>query len=167
VPVAHPPCAGKRWRRATIGCVHPPSNCPWTRPATHSNGAWIQMFLLECRMNDEDRIIPAAALPGGGQIEQGRPGTGRPFTALVLLLQTRSVLLLANFLARTLASERGFHAFFLTRFEIKGVALNLLDDVFLLHLALESAQCVFEGFTLLQSNFRQTDTPPNPSGRTE
>jgi hypothetical protein len=32
-----------------------------------------------------------------------------------------------------------------------------------LHFALEAAQCVLEGFTLLKSNFRQTDTPPNPS----
>jgi hypothetical protein len=37
----------------------------------------------------------------------------------------------------------------------------------LLHFALEAAQSVFEGLALLQSNFRQTDTPPNPSGRTE
>jgi hypothetical protein len=36
-----------------------------------------------------------------------------------------------------------------------------------LHLALEAAQSVFQGFTFLQSNFRQTDTPPNSSGRTE
>ena len=104
-------------------------------------------------------MIPAATLPGGGQIEQGRPGTGRPFNALVLLL--------ANFLTSALASERGFHAFLLTRLEVKGVALHFFDNVFLLHLALETAQSVFEGFTLLQSNFRQTDTPPNPSGRTE
>ena len=47
------------------------------------------------------------------------------------------------------------------------MALDLFDDVFLLHFALEAAQSVFEGFTLLQSNFRQTNTPPNPSGRTE
>jgi hypothetical protein len=46
------------------------------------------------------------------------------------------------------------------------MAFNLFDDIFLLHFALETAQSVFEGLTLLQSNFRQTDTPPNPSGRT-
>ena len=104
-------------------------------------------------------MIPAATLPGGGQIEQGRPGTGRPFNA--------SVLLLANFLASALASERGFHAFFFTGLQVKRVALDLFDNVFLLHFALETAQSVFEGFPLLQSNFSQTDTPPNPSGGTD
>ncbi len=84
-------------------------------------------------------------------------------TASVLLL---SVLLLANFLASTLASQRGFHALFLAGFQVKGVALYFFNNVFLLHFALETAQSVLEGFTLLQSNFRQTETPPNPSGRT-
>jgi hypothetical protein len=77
---------------------------------------------------------------------------------------TTSVLLLANLLASALARERGFHAFLLTRLEVKGVALNLFDNVFLLHLALETAQGVFEGLSLLQPNFRQTDTPPDRSG---
>ena len=72
-------------------------------------------------------------------------------------------MLFANFLASALASESGFHAFLLTGFQVKGVAFDLFDNVFLLHFALESAQSVFEGFSLLQSNFRQTDTPPNPS----
>jgi len=80
---------------------------------------------------------------------------------------TASILFFSNFFASTLAGERGLDAFLLAGLEVKGVTLNLFDDVFLLHLALETAQCVFEGFTLLQSNFRQTDTPPNPSGRTE
>ena len=92
-------------------------------------------------------------------MEQGRPGKGATLTA--------SILLLANFFASALASERGFHAFFFTGLQVKRVALDLFDNVFLLHFALEAAQSVFEGFSLLQSNFRQTDTPPNPSGGTE
>jgi hypothetical protein len=36
-----------------------------------------------------------------------------------------------------------------------------------LHLALEPPQSVLEGFSLLKSDFCQTDTPPNPSGWTE
>ena len=104
-------------------------------------------------------MIPAATLPGGGQMEQGRPGTGDPLLLLVLLL--------ANLFASALASECGFDAFFLAGLQVKGVALNLFDDVFLLNFPLETPQSVLEGFTLLQSNFRQTDTPPNPSGRTE
>jgi hypothetical protein len=80
---------------------------------------------------------------------------------------TASVLLFANFLPSPLASQRRFHALFLTGLQVKGVALDLFDDVFLLHFALEAAQGILEGLTLLQSNFRQTDTPPNQSGRTE
>jgi hypothetical protein len=32
-----------------------------------------------------------------------------------------------------------------------------------LYLPLEPSQSVFEGFTLLKSNFRQPTTPPHPS----
>ena len=82
------------------------------------------------------------------------------------MLETTSILFFANLFTSALASQRGFHALFLTRLEVKGVALDLFDNVFLLHFALEAAQSVFEGFTLLQSNFRQRKTPPNLSGRT-
>jgi hypothetical protein len=99
-----------------------------------------------------------------GPTEQGRPGKG---TTLSCFTVTPSILFFANFLTSALTSESGFHAFFLAGFQVKGVALDLFNNVFLLHFALETAQRIFEGFTLLQSNFRQTDTPPNPSGRTE
>jgi hypothetical protein len=47
------------------------------------------------------------------------------------------------------------------------VTLDLLDDVFLLNLALEAAQCVLEGLALLEPNFCQTNNTPKlvPSGR--
>jgi hypothetical protein len=77
------------------------------------------------------------------------------------------VLLLANLLTSALASQRGLYPFLFTGFEVKGVALDLLDNVLLLYFALEATQRVLKGFTLLQPNFRQTDTPPNPSGRTK
>ncbi len=95
----------------------------------------------------------------GGQIEQSRPGKERPFVALVLFF--------ARFLASSLASKSGLNTLFLAGLQVKGVALDLLDNVFLLHLALEAAQSVLEGFTLLKSYFCQTDTPPNPSRWTE
>jgi hypothetical protein len=99
-------------------------------------------------------------------MEQGRPRKGASLYCPGLTLETvLSILLLANFLASALASKRGFDAFLLTGLQVKGVALYFFDNVFLLHFALETAQSVLEGFTLLQSNFRQTDTPPNPSGR--
>lgn len=43
------------------------------------------------------------------------------------------------------------------------MSLDLLDNVLLLHFAFEAAKGVFEGLTLLKSDFRQPDTPPNPS----
>ncbi len=111
-------------------------------------------------MNDECRIIPNAALYGGGQQSRAAPGKG---TTLYCFSLAPSILLLANFLTSALASERGLHAFLLTGLQVKGVALDLFNNVFLLHFALETAKRVLEGFTLLQSNFRQTDTPPDPS----
>jgi hypothetical protein len=113
---------------------------------------------LLCRKNDEYEI-PAAARDGGGQIEQSRPGKERPFNALILFFTC--------FFASPLARESSLDALLLAWLQVKGVALDLLDNVFLLYLALETAQSVLEGFALLKSNFCQTDTPPNPSGWTE
>jgi hypothetical protein len=95
----------------------------------------------------------------GARLEQGRPGKERPSAALILFFSC--------FLASTLASESCLHTLLLAGLQVKGVALDLLDNVFLLHLALEATQCVLEGLTLLKSYFCQTNTPPNPSGWTE
>ena len=75
--------------------------------------------------------IPAATQLGGGQIEQSRPGKERLFAALVLFFP--------RFFASTLARESGLDTLFLAGLQVEGVALNLLDNVFLLHLALEAA----------------------------
>ena len=75
--------------------------------------------------------IPDATQYGGGQIEQSRSGTERPFIALILFF--------ARFLSGALARERGLHTLLFARLQVEGVTLNLLDDVFLLHLALEAA----------------------------
>jgi hypothetical protein len=77
------------------------------------------------------------------------------------------VLFFANLLTGSFASQRCFYPLFLAGLEVKGVSLYLFNNVFLLHFALEPAQGVLEGFTLLKTNFRQTNTPPNQSGRTE
>jgi len=102
--------------------------------------------------------IPAAAQLGGGQIEQSRPGTERLIPALILFL--------ACLFAGPLASQRSLYTLFFARLQVEGVALNLLDDVFLLHLALKAAQSVLEGFSLLKAYFCQTNAPPDSSGRT-
>jgi hypothetical protein len=77
---------------------------------------------------------------------------------------TLSILFLACLLAGALASKRSLDAFLLSGFQVKGVSFDLLDDVFLLHFALETAQSIFEGFPLLKANFSQTNTPPDSSG---
>ncbi len=43
VPVLRRPHAGRRWRKADTGCATSPSNCPWTRPAMHLDGTWVQL----------------------------------------------------------------------------------------------------------------------------
>jgi hypothetical protein len=110
----------------------------------------------------------------GVATEQGHAGTVRPLYCLfpapfrpAFLSRPALFLLFPDLLACALPSKRSFHAFFLAGFQIKGVALDLFNNVFLLHFALEAAQGVLKRLTLLQSNFRQTDTPPNPPGRTE
>ena len=65
------------------------------------------------------------------------------------------VLLFTNLLAITLASQRFFDALFLAWFQIKGVTLDLFDNVFGLNFALETAQGILERFTFLNSNLCQ------------
>jgi hypothetical protein len=72
----------------------------------------------------------------------------------------RLVLLFPSFFPAAFARQCFFHALLLARLQIKGVALNLLDDVLLLHLALETAQCILKGLALLQSDFCQWNYTP-------
>ena len=82
----------------------------------------------------------------------GRPCRERPVFFLVLLL--------ACFLAAALASQGFFYALPLAGLQVKRVTLYFLDNVLGLYLPFEPPQRVFEGFTLLKSNFRQRTTPP-------
>jgi hypothetical protein len=52
-------------------------------------------------------------------------------------------LLLARLLTATLARDGFLDAFLFARFQVEGVPLNLLDNIFLLDLALEAPECVF------------------------
>ena len=175
MPVARPPGAGKRWRRANTGYVHPPQTAPGLGPPRPWNGAWIQLSTERCRTNNTAELLPACSSIWWGPDRAGPPREGATLAASLftscdvccLIALSCLVSLFANLFTSALASERGFHAFFLTRFQVKGVAFYLFNNVFLLHFALEAAQSVFKGFTLLQSNFRQRNTPPNPSGRTK
>jgi hypothetical protein len=72
----------------------------------------------------------------------------------------RLILLFPSFFPAAFARQCFLHALLLARLQIKGVALNLLDYVLLLHLALETAQCILKGLALLQSDFCQWNYTP-------
>src|SRR5580704_8287487 len=72
------------------------------------------------------------------------------------------VLFFSRFLAAALARQSFFYALLLARLQVKGVTLDLLDNVFLLHFALEATQRIFEGLALLQSYFCQLNYTPKP-----
>jgi hypothetical protein len=91
----------------------------------------------------------------GARSSRAAPGGSGPLLQLVLFL--------ARLLAGSLTSQRSLHALFFAWLQVKGVALDLLDNVFLLHLAFKATQSILEGFSLLKPNFCQTDTPPNSS----
>ena len=70
------------------------------------------------------------------------------------------LLFFTRFFPAALACQSFFYTLLLAGLQIKRVALNLLNDVFLLHLAFEAAQCIFQRLALLQSNFSQRNYTP-------
>jgi len=83
----------------------------------------------------------------------GHSGKEQPNGSLILFFSC--------LLATAFARQCFLYALFLARLQVEGVTLNLLDNIFLLHFALETAQRILEGLTLLKSDFRQRTTPPN------
>ncbi len=65
------------------------------------------------------------------------------------------VLFFTDLFAITLACECFFDALLLAWLQIKGVALDLFDNVFGLNLALETPKSILEGLTFLNSNLCQ------------
>ncbi len=65
------------------------------------------------------------------------------------------VLLFTNLLPVPLACECFLHAFLFAWFQVKGVALNLFDNVFRLHLPLETTKSIFQRLAFLNTNFCQ------------
>ena len=64
-------------------------------------------------------------------------------------------------LAQSLPRKRFFRPALLAGFHIEAMFLDFLDDVFLLHLALETPQGIFQGFTLLDDDFSHCfNSPP-------
>src|SRR5260370_13348642 len=56
-------------------------------------------------------------------------------------------------LAQSLPRKRFFCPALLARLHVEAVLLDFLDDIFLLHLALKTAQGIFQRFTLLDDDF--------------
>jgi hypothetical protein len=67
----------------------------------------------------------------GARLSRAAPGRSGPLLPLILFF--------ARFLSGALTSQRSLHTLFFARLQVKGVTLNLLDNVLLLHLALEAA----------------------------
>jgi hypothetical protein len=61
----------------------------------------------------------------------------------------------ADLLAIALASQRLFCAALVARLQVEAVLLDVLDDVFLLYLALETAKGVLDGLALLDLDLGQ------------
>jgi hypothetical protein len=86
-------------------------------------------------------------------MRNGPSNSERPVFSLILFL--------ARFLSTALAGQRFFYSLPLAGFQVKRVTLYFFNDVLGLYLTLESPQRVFEGLTLLKSNFCQLTTPPH------
>ena len=65
------------------------------------------------------------------------------------------VLLAARFLSITFPRQRFLYSAFFTGFQIIGMSLDFLNNIFLLDLPFEPAQSVFKRLSLLQPNFGQ------------
>src|SRR5689334_1168366 len=61
-------------------------------------------------------------------------------------------------LAVALACQDGFETLLLAGLQIESMPLNFLDDVLLQDLTLESPECIFQRFTVLNVNFSQRTT---------
>ena len=71
--------------------------------------------------------------------------------------------LFANFLLCPLTSQSLLYAELRARLQIVGMTLHFLNDVFRLNFALEATKSALNGLALLQSDFSQTKSPPNPA----
>jgi hypothetical protein len=68
---------------------------------------------------------------------------------LVAALSGNLILFPAYLFTVSLASQRLFDALFLAGLQVKRMPLHFLDDVFLLYLAFEAAESIFQRLSLL------------------
>jgi hypothetical protein len=89
----------------------------------------------------------------------------RKLTRLSLLSPAYSTSLLnlaPAFFPVSLTGKRLLDPQFFARLQVEGMPFDLFNDVFLLYLALESPESVFQCFTVLESYFRQTYNTSKP-----
>jgi hypothetical protein len=95
-------------------------------------------------------IVPQKILPSEPE--------GRCLAAAAL--DCNSIRLFTTLFSSTFSRQGFLHALLLARLQVEGVTPDLLDDVFLLHFALEATKGILQRLALLQSNFRQTHHLP-------
>ena len=114
-------------------CTAPPLELPLDS-ARHAPGT-VRGHVSHYAGKDLSMRLPAIAHLVGARFSRAAPGQERLFFLNLPAL----VLLFARLFACALSSQRGFHSFLFARLQVKGVSLDLLDNVLLLHLALEAA----------------------------
>ena len=67
------------------------------------------------------------------------------------------VLLPPLLFSQSLAGKRLFRATLFSRLHVVAMFLDFLDDIFLLHFALKTAQRIFQRFTFLNADFSHLD----------
>src|SRR5262249_53689849 len=85
----------------------------------------------------------------------GPGSTCRTRHPAVLLVRLATLLL-----ARSLARERLFGAAAIAGLQVEGVLLDILDDIFLLHLPFEATKRAFDGLAILYFHFSQARLHP-------
>jgi hypothetical protein len=94
------------------------------------NGAWVTNYRY---MPGEILILRSLLQLNlvGARSSRATPGRSGPLLRLILFFTC--------LFSGALASQRSLHTLFFAGLQVKGVTLDLLDDVFLLHLAFEAA----------------------------
>ena len=109
----------------------PLCTAPWTRPATRWKMRGLQTIeiYMPGRMSIMESLLQLNMV--GARLSRAAPGRSGSFLPLILFF--------ACLLSCALASQSSLYTLFFAGLQVEGVALDLLDNVFLLHLALEAA----------------------------
>jgi hypothetical protein len=115
----------------------------------------------EAEQNERAKLRSAAA--EGAAEKNYIKGKGPLLDSCGPLLERLILRLFANLLLRPFARQSLLYTKLGARLQIVGMTLDFLDDVFRLNFALEATQGALNGLALLQSNFSQPKSPPNPA----